>query len=158
MPSSKPKQMATVATQTYPASVHFDVSQSPLLSSSVSTSPPPSPSPPLVISTRNKLVFEIDVIYLNCSTINFQPLLIFMNLLQPLNKQYVTYQPSPRFTKVPTPNIKVVRSVSGLKNDEGNGTTSKLIPISSNKGSSSTAATKPTIIYVTIPKRTTPKT
>ena len=51
MPSSKPKQMATVATQTYPASVHFDVSQSPLLSSSVSTSPPPSPSPPLVIST-----------------------------------------------------------------------------------------------------------
>ena len=84
--------------------------------------------------------------------------LTFMNLLQPLNKQYVTYQPSPRFTKVPTPNIKVVRSVSGLKNDEGNGTTSKLIPISSNKGSSSTAATKPTIIYVTIPKRTTPKT
>ena len=153
MPSSKPKQMATVATQTYPASVHFDVSQSPLLSSSVSTSPPPSPSPPLVISTWNILVFEIDVKHKY-----FRPLLTFMNLLQPLNKQYVTYQPSPRFTKVPTPNIKVVRSVSGLKNEEGNGTTSKLIPISSNKGSSSTAATKPTIIYVTIPKRTTPKT
>merc|ERR1719412_2327947 len=32
VPSSKPKQLATVATQTYPASVHFDVSQSPLLS------------------------------------------------------------------------------------------------------------------------------
>ena len=48
VPSSKPKQLCTVATQTYPASVHFDVSQSSLLSPSVST-PSPSPSPPLVI-------------------------------------------------------------------------------------------------------------
>jgi len=117
VPSSKPKQLATVATQTYPASVHFDVSESPLLASSVSP-PSPSPSPPL-----------------------------------PLNKQYVTYQPSARFTKVPTPNIKVVRSVSGFRSDDGS-TNNKLIPIASNKGNPST--TKPTIIYVTIPKRASP--
>jgi len=118
VPSSKPKQLCTVATQTYPASVHFDVSQSSLLSPSVST-PSPSPSPPL-----------------------------------PLNKQYVTYQTSNRITKVPTPNIKVVRSMSGLKNEENSGNPSKLIPISSNKTSGlNQSSTKPTIIYVTIPKR-----
>jgi len=119
VPSSKPKQLCTVGTQTYPASVHFDVSQSSLLSPSVST-PSPSPSPPL-----------------------------------PLNKQFVTYQTSNRITKVPTPNIKVVRSVSGSKNEENLGNPSKLIPISSNKisGSTTSSSTKPTIIYVTIPKR-----
>ena len=75
---------------------------------------------------------------------------------QPLNRQYVTYQPSTRFTKVPTPNIKVVRSVTGFRSGGEEGfTNNKIIPIASNKGNPSSTA-KPTIIYVTIPKRATP--
>ena len=78
-----------------------------------------------------------------------------MYSFQPLNKQYITYQTSNRITKVPTPSIKVVRSMSGLKSEENSGNPNKLIPISSNKigSSNQSSSTKPTIIYVTIPKR-----
>ena len=50
-PTLKTKKVATVGTQTYPcSSIHYDASQSPLLSPSspLIHTPSPSPSPPLV--------------------------------------------------------------------------------------------------------------